>query len=112
MEMSLMELYQSMGWFAKGIVYTLAGHVCLLVHGAHLEVVELRKAQMETIKFAPEFSQFLEEDNLQRGDPLAEELQEVACRARARWRARRSAARSSPDGSVTVVGHQLGGARG
>src|SRR3990172_7791401 len=32
----------------------------------------LRKAQKETIKFAPEFSQFLEEDNLTEAIKLAE----------------------------------------
>ena len=72
MNMSLMELYESMGWFAKGIVYTL-----LLMSGFSFTVLvqkwwAMRKAQAETRKFAPEFSQFLEEDNLTEAINLAE----------------------------------------
>ena len=36
------------------------------------KVWQLRKAQAETVKFAPEFSQFLEEDNLGEAIKLAE----------------------------------------
>ena len=36
------------------------------------KVWQLKKAQNETIKFAPEFSQFLEEDNLGEAIKLAE----------------------------------------
>ena len=72
MNMSLMELYESMGWFAKGIVYTL-----LLMSAFSFTVLiqkwwAMRKAQAETRKFAPEFSQFLEEDNLAEAINLAE----------------------------------------
>ncbi len=72
MEMSMLELYQSMGWFAKGIVFTLLG-----MSGFSFTVLiskwwTMRKAQAETRKFAPEFSQFLEEDNLGEAIKLAE----------------------------------------
>jgi len=61
-----------MGWFAKGIVYTL-----LLMSAFSFTVLiqkwwAMRKAQAETRKFAPEFSQFLEEDNLAEAINLAE----------------------------------------
>ena len=72
MNMSIMELYNSMGWFAKGIVYVL-----LLMSAFSLTVFfqkwwAMRRAQAETRKFAPEFSQFLEEDNISEAITLAE----------------------------------------
>jgi biopolymer transport protein ExbB len=64
MNLSLIDLFYSMGWFAKGI----AG-VLLIMSIFSLTIMiqkwwMLRRAQAETLKFAPEFSQFLEEDNL------------------------------------------------
>jgi biopolymer transport protein ExbB len=72
MQMGLLDLWGHMGWFAKGIVITMA-----LMSIWSLTVMvqkwwNLRKAQKETIKFAPEFSQFLEEDNLTEAIKLAE----------------------------------------
>src|SRR5688572_31132022 len=72
MELSLLDLARDMGTFAWGIVITLA-----LMSIWSLTIVaqkwwNLRKAQKETIKFAPEFSQFLEEDNLTEAIRLAE----------------------------------------
>jgi biopolymer transport protein ExbB/biopolymer transport protein TolQ len=65
-------MYNSMGLFAKGIVVTL-----LLMSLWSLTVMvskwwALRAAKAETLKFAPEFSQFLEEDNLGEAIKLAE----------------------------------------
>ena len=72
MQMDMMELWHSMGWFAKGIVYTLglmsAWSTAVLIS----KWWTMRKAQAETRKFAPEFSQFLEEDNLNEAIKLAE----------------------------------------
>jgi biopolymer transport protein ExbB len=72
MQMGLLDLWGHMGWFAKGIVIIMA-----LMSVWSLTVMvqkwwNLRKAQKETIKFAPEFSQFLEEDNLTEAIRLAE----------------------------------------
>lgn len=70
--MSMIELWQSMGPFAKGIVYTL---VIMSVWSLSIMVQKwwyLRSAQAQTRKFAPEFSQFLEEDNLNEAINLAE----------------------------------------
>jgi len=72
MNMSLIELWHTMGWFAKGIVWTMA-----LMSVWSLTVMiqkwwRLRVAQAETRRFAPEFSQFLEEDNLTEAIKLAE----------------------------------------
>ena len=72
MELSMMDLWNQMGAFAKGIVFTLA-----IMSIWSLTIVlqkwwQLRAAQKETLKFAPEFSQFLEEDNLGEAIRLAE----------------------------------------
>ena len=61
-----------MGYFAKGIVWVLA---IMSVYSLTIMIQKwwgLRKAQQETRKFAPEFSQFLEEDNLTEAIKLAE----------------------------------------
>jgi biopolymer transport protein ExbB/biopolymer transport protein TolQ len=68
----MIELWHSMGYFAKGIVYTL---VIMSVWSLSIMVQKwwyLRAAQTQTRKFAPEFSQFLEEDNLNEAINLAE----------------------------------------
>jgi biopolymer transport protein ExbB len=72
MSVSLIEMWHTMGWFAKGIVIVMA---LMSVYSLTITVSKwwnLRKAQKETIKFAPEFSQFLEEDNLTEAIRLAE----------------------------------------
>ena len=72
MNVSLIGLWSSMGWFAKGIVFVMA---IMSVYSLTVMVGKwwtLRKAQAETRKFAPEFSQFLEEDNLNEAIRLAE----------------------------------------
>jgi len=102
MNMSLMELYESMGWFAKGIVYTL-----LLMSGFSFTVLvqkwwAMRKAQAETRKFAPEFSQFLEEDNLGEAINLAEQYKKSHV-ARVLGGALTEIRPLIQDGSVTVA---------
>src|SRR4026208_224568 len=72
MDLSLLGLWNAMGPFAKGIVVVLA---IMSVYSLTVMVSKwwtLRKAQKETISFAPEFSQFLEEDNLTEAIRLAE----------------------------------------
>jgi biopolymer transport protein ExbB/biopolymer transport protein TolQ len=72
MDLSLMDMWNSMGSFAKGIVFVLA---IMSIYSLTVMVSKwwsLRRAQKETIKFAPEFSQFLEEDNLTEAIKLAE----------------------------------------
>jgi biopolymer transport protein ExbB/biopolymer transport protein TolQ len=72
MNMSMYELYESMGWFAKGIVFTLLFMSAMSFTQLISKWWSMRKAQAETRKFAPEFSQFLEEDNLSEAIKLAE----------------------------------------
>src|SRR5512143_3130688 len=72
MDLSLLGMWHAMGNFAKGIVVTMA---IMSIYSLTITVSKwwsLRKAQKETIKFAPEFSQFLEEDNLTEAIRLAE----------------------------------------
>ncbi len=72
MNMSLIELYNSMGMFAKGIVFTLFAMSIWSLTVMCSKWWSLRAAKAETLKFAPEFSQFLEEDNLGEAIKLAE----------------------------------------
>jgi biopolymer transport protein ExbB/biopolymer transport protein TolQ len=70
--LSLIDLWHTMGMFAKGIVVVMA---LMSIYSLTIMVSKwwsLRKAQKETIKFAPEFSQFLEEDNLIEAIKLSE----------------------------------------
>src|SRR5690348_11898998 len=72
MNLSLTDLFISMGGFAKGIVVVL---FIMSMYSLSIMIAKwwsLRKAQVETLKFAPEFSQFLEEDNLGEAIRLAE----------------------------------------
>jgi biopolymer transport protein ExbB len=72
MGISLMHMWEEMGWFVRGIVILMG---LMSVYSLTITVSKwwsLRKAQKETLKFAPEFSQFLEEDNLTEAIRLAE----------------------------------------
>src|SRR5437667_9429255 len=72
MEISLLDLFKSMKGFAIGIVIAL---MIMSVYSLTIMVQKwwsLRQAQKESRKFAPEFSQFLEEDNLTEAIRLAE----------------------------------------
>ena len=72
MNMSKMGRYQAIGWFPKGIGFTLAFMSAFSTTVLISKWWTMRKAQAETRKFAPEFSQFLEEDNLNEAIKLAE----------------------------------------
>ena len=72
MNVDLITLWGHMGWFAKGIVFVMLGMSIWSLTVMIQKWWALRKAQAETRKFAPEFSQFLEEDNLTEAIKLAE----------------------------------------
>src|SRR4029078_12396988 len=72
MDLSLMDMWNSMGHLAKGIVFVMA---IMSIYSLTVMVSKwwsLRKAQKETIKFAPEFSQFLEQEKRTEAIKLAE----------------------------------------
>jgi len=102
MNMDLMSLWHEMGWFAKGVVYL------LFIMSAYATTIliqkwwAMRKAQAETKKFAPEFSQFLEEDNLTEAINLAESYKKSHV-ARVLGGALSEVRPLIQDGSVTVA---------
>ena len=72
MELSLIDMWKSMGLFAKGIVVVL---FIMTMYSLTIMIQKwwsLSQAKKETVKFAPEFSQFLEEDNITEAIKLAE----------------------------------------
>jgi biopolymer transport protein ExbB/TolQ len=72
MQLNLAELWGHMLWFARGIVFVLAFMSIWSLTITIRNWWYLRRAQAETRKFAPEFSRFLEEDNLVEAIKLAE----------------------------------------
>ncbi|HUF16341.1 MAG TPA: MotA/TolQ/ExbB proton channel family protein, partial [Acidimicrobiia bacterium] len=72
MELSLLHMWEQMGWFVRGIVIIMAVMSVWSLTVVVQKWWSLRQAQKETVKFAPEFSQFLEEDNLTEAIRLAE----------------------------------------
>lgn len=102
MNLSLIDLYGTMGGFAKGIVITLA---IMSIWSLTVMIQKwwfLRAAQSETRKFAPEFSQFLEEDNLTEAIKLAESYKKSHV-ARVLGNALSEIKPLIADGSVTVA---------
>ncbi len=72
MNMSIGYIWEHSPVFAKGIWLVLAIMSLWSLSVAFGKWWSLRKAQKETLKFAPEFSQFLEEDNLTEAINLAQ----------------------------------------
>lgn len=72
MNINIQELWHEIPLFAKSIWFILAVMSIWSLSVAVAKWWALRKAQKETIRFAPEFSQFLEEDNLTEAIKLAE----------------------------------------
>ncbi len=70
--MNLLSLWGQMAAFARGIVIVLAIMSVWSLSIALKKWWDLRQAQGETRRFAPEFSQFLEEDNLAEAVNLAD----------------------------------------
>ena len=72
MNLDLAEIWEKTPKFGKFLWFVLAFMSIWSLSTAIGKWWSLRKAQQETIKFAPEFSQFLEEDNLTEAIRLAE----------------------------------------
>jgi biopolymer transport protein ExbB len=102
MQLSLLDIYNQMGNFAKGIVYVLAIMSIWTLSVAIKKWWDLRAAQKETRKFAPEFSQFLEEDNLGEAVTLADKYKKSHV-ARVLGGALTEIRPLIQDGSVTVA---------
>jgi biopolymer transport protein ExbB/biopolymer transport protein TolQ len=102
MQISLTQMFSTMGGFAKGIVYTL---LLMSLYSLTIMISKwfyLRAAQTQTRKFAPEFSQFLEEDNLTEAINLAQSFKKSHV-ARVLGNALAEIKPLIQDGSVTVA---------
>ena len=72
MSLDLLHLWGTMGWFAKGVVFTMAIMSVLSLTVAIQKLMLIRKSQMATRKFAPEFSRAIQEGSLENAIRLAE----------------------------------------
>ena len=72
MQLSLYDLWLSMGLFAKGIVVVMAIMSLFSWTQAFQKWWQIWRSQQETKKFAPEFSRFLQEEQLDGAIKLAE----------------------------------------
>jgi biopolymer transport protein ExbB/biopolymer transport protein TolQ len=71
MEMSLIELWGHMGWFARGIVFVMVIMSVASLGVAFAKWWRMLKMVRETQKFAPEFSRFLQEEQMEGAIALA-----------------------------------------
>lgn len=72
MELSLLQLWNDAGTFARGIIVTLAAMSIMSLTVAGQKWFRLRKSMKETRKFAPEFARFLQEEQLDQAIAVAE----------------------------------------
>ena len=72
MGISLLDLYQDAGTFARGIIWTLAVMSVIALGTAVAKWFRLLRSTRQTAKFAPEFARFLQEDQLDAAIALAE----------------------------------------
>ena len=64
MGMSIVELYDTMGWFAKGIIYTLFAMSFFAITVSMQRWWDMRKSRRETVKFTPKLAQALEAQDM------------------------------------------------
>ena len=72
MNLDLTQLWGQMGWFAKGVVGVLFIMSVLSLTVAFQKYMMIRKSQVATRKFAPEFSRAIQEGSLENAIRLAE----------------------------------------
>ena len=72
MQLSLIELWNSMGWFAKGIVFVLFGMSVYAAAIAIRKAMDLRRARRATLAFSAPFSKALEEEDFEGASGLIE----------------------------------------
>lgn len=71
MQISLIELWESMAWFAKGVVFMLAAMSMWSLSVMIMKAIYMMRSQRETRKFAPEFSRYIQEEQLDSAISLA-----------------------------------------
>ncbi|HKU61706.1 MAG TPA: MotA/TolQ/ExbB proton channel family protein [Gemmatimonadales bacterium] len=72
MNLDLIHLWNSMGWFAKGVVFVMAIMSIWSLTVMITKFIQFQRTQRETRKFAPQFSRAIQEENLDQAISLAE----------------------------------------
>ena len=72
MSVDLVHLWGTMGWFARGIIIVLAIMSVWSLTVIIQKVIQFRRIQSATRKFAPQFSRSIQEENLDQAIALAE----------------------------------------
>ena len=72
MNISLLELWGTMGWFAKGIVFVLLFMSVLVTAIAGRKLLDLRRSRRATLRFSPEFSAALAREDFAEAETLVE----------------------------------------
>ncbi len=72
MSVDLLHLWSSMGMFAKGIVFVMAIMSVYSLTIVLTKLVQIKRSEAETRKFAPQFSRAIQEENLDQAITLAE----------------------------------------
>jgi biopolymer transport protein ExbB/biopolymer transport protein TolQ len=72
MQLSLIELWNSMGWFAKGIVFVLFGMSIYAASIAIRKALEFRRARRATLEFSAPFSKALAAEDFDGASKLVE----------------------------------------
>ena len=73
MSLSLIELWGTMGWFARGIVYVLVGMSFFAVTVSLQRAWDLRRARRATLRFVPKLSEALEAQDMTAAQAAVEE---------------------------------------
>src|SRR5688572_5800344 len=72
MGVDLIHLWNQMGWFAKGIVFVMAAMSVYSLTIVITKLIQIKRSEAETRKFAPQFSRAIQEENLDQAIALAE----------------------------------------
>src|ERR671918_637741 len=72
MSVDLIHLWGTMGWFAKGVVIVMAIMSIWSLTIMIQKFFQFQRSQVETRKFAPQFSRAIQEENLDQAIALAE----------------------------------------
>ena len=72
MGISLLELWGTMGWFAKGIVFILLGMSIYVATIVIRKLIQLSRARKATLRFASPFSQALANEDFAEAERLVE----------------------------------------
>jgi biopolymer transport protein ExbB/biopolymer transport protein TolQ len=72
MGVDLIHLWNQMGWFAKGVVFVMAAMSVYSLTIVITKLIQIKRSEAETRKFAPQFSRAIQEENLDQAIALAE----------------------------------------